>query len=577
MTTVREDSNVLGTKVEKLQEEYDGIPVFDGIVTVRTGVTGRLTGDASGRIVQDIATDLPDVVASLSDEETLQIAIRSEGDEIWRERIGDVSYKRTIYTDKNDKAHLANVVVYLVDSVKRPSYIIDLKSGEILAHWDALDTFTCGERTYKAYGGNIKMGKIKYGDLPYCLNLTIEGDICYLENQYVRIVDMGFSQNETIEETASFKCKNGYDDEVNDAYSPAVDAFFYGTIVGKMFEDWFDSQPLKDKIVIRVHYGQMYENAYWNGRNCTFGDGGSEVYPFTVLDIVGHEIGHGVTEFGSDLLYFDEAGGVNEAFSDILGEASEQYLSTADFMTGDEIMKYEPFMRDFAVPEKDNISISKTTHMYSEMDPHFSSGVFRRAFYVTVAQKGVPMRDATKVYLHANRNYWHHASTFYDCSCGVLKAAIDLGLSQTPFKRGFQDVEIEPCDVTDHIFGLANNITQPNVAVSSTVRPLFRFVPPEWAEDVIIETSASDGTPVNIAVQNGTWEEDEDGNGINIIEEGENSLRVMNVNIEFDLFIQLSSANDVASNVDVTAGYTCTGNYTGSQHFMYRYICFGDI
>ena len=576
MTTVREDSNVLGTKVEKLQEEYEGIPVFDGIVTVRTDVTGRLTGDASGRIVQDIAKDLPDVEASLSDEETLEIAIRAEGDEILRERIGDVSYKRTIYTDKNDKAHLANVVVYLVDSVKRPSYIIDLKSGEILVHWDALDTFTCGERTYKAYGGNLKMGKIKYGDLPYCLNLTIEGDICYLENQYVRIVDMGFSQNETIEETASFKCKNGYDDEVNDAYSPAVDAFFYGTIVGKMFEDWFDSQPLKDKIVIRVHYGQRFENAYWNGRNCTFGDGGAMSYPFTTLDVVGHEIGHGVTEFGSDLLYFDESGGVNEAFSDILGEASEQYLSVADFVTGDEILKYEPFMRDFAVPEKDNISISKTTHMYSDMDPHFSSGVFRRAFYVTVAQKGVPMRDATKVYLHANRNYWHHASTFYDCSCGVLKAAIDLGLSLTPFKRGFQDVEIEPCDVTDHIFGLANNITQPNVAVSSTVRPLFRFVPPEWAEDVIIETSASDGTPVNIAVQNGAWEEDEDGNGVNIIEEGENSLRVTNVYIYLDLFIQLSSDNDVTSNVDVTAEYICADNYSGDNFWMYRYVCFGE-
>ena len=577
MKTVREDTNVLGTKVEKLQEEYDGVPVFDGIVTVRTDANGRLTGDASGRIVQDIAADVPDVEPLLSDEETLEIAISAEGDEIWRDRIGDVTYRRTIYTDKNNKAHLANIVVYLVDSIKRPSYIIDLKSGEILAHWDALDTFTCGERSYKAYGGNVKMGKIKYGDIPFCLNMTIDGDRCYLENQYVRIVDMGFSENETIEETASFKCKNGYDDEVNEAYSPAIDAFFYGTIVGKMFEDWFDSQPLKDKIVIRVHYGSMYENAYWNGNNCTFGDGGYSIYPFTVLDIVGHEIGHGVTEFGSDLLYFGDAGGVNEAFSDILGEASEQYLNGADFKTGDEVMKFEPFMRDFAVPERDNISISKATDMRSEMDPHFSSGVFRRAFYVTVVQKGMPIRDATQVYLHANRNYWHHASTFYDCSCGVLKAAIDLGFSQTPFKRGFKDVEIEPCDVTEHIFGLANNITQPEVAVSSTVRPLFRFVPPTWAEDVIIETASADGMPINITVQNGTWEEDDDGNAINIIEEGEDSVRVFDVDTESVLFIQLSTESDVRNSVDVTAGYTCQSNYTGDYNEMYRYICFGEI
>ena len=109
-----------------------------------------------------------------------------------------------IYTDKTNKAHLANAVVYLIYSLKIPSYVIDLKSGEILAHWDALDTWSCGQRNYKAYGGNEKMGKIKYGNMPFCLNMTVDGDLCYLENEYVRIVDMKFSDNVTLQETASF-------------------------------------------------------------------------------------------------------------------------------------------------------------------------------------------------------------------------------------------------------------------------------------------------------------------------------------------------------------------------------------
>ena len=582
MTAVREDTNAIGTKIEKLQEEYEGIPVFDGIVTVRTDISGRLTGDASGRIVQDIAEDLPDVQRRLTNEETLEIAIRSEGDEDKRDRIGDVTYKEIIYTDKKNKAHLANTVVYLIDSVKRPSYIIDLKSGEILAHWDAFNTWSCGQRNYKAYGGNKKMGKIKYGDMPFCLNMTVEGETCYLENQYVRIVDMKFSENETIEETASFKCKNGYDDEVNGGYSPAADAFFFGTVVGKMFEDWFDGQPFSDKIVIRVHFGELFSNAYWNGNNCTFGDGDYDIYPFTVLDIVGHEIGHGVTEFGSDLLYFDEAGGVNEAFSDILGEASEQYLAEADFLTGDDVMKNVPFMRSFSDPKLDyhNMSISKATEMYEGLDPHFSSGVFRRAFYVTVKQKGFPLKDAARVYVHANRNYWHHGSTFFDCSCGVLKAAIDLGFSQTPFKRGFQDVEIEPCDVTSHIFGLANNITQPDVEISSWVRPLFRFKPTPWTENVIIEATSTDNSSVQIAVQNGTWEEDEGGNGVNIIAEGDNLLMVTDIDVDHELFIQLSSDGNFTTRVDVTAGYTCSSTYNATDMMMddmYRYICYGEV
>ena len=190
-------------------------------------------------------------------------------------------------------------------------------------------------------------------------------------------------------------------------------------------------------------------------------------------------------------------------------------------------MKNAPFLRSFSDPKLDyyNMSISKATEMYKGLDVHFSSGVFRRAFYVTVKQKGFSLKDATRVYMHANRNYWHHGSTFFDCSCGVLRAAIDLGFSQTPFKRGFQDVQIEPCDVTSHIFGLANNITQPDVEVSSWMRPLFRFKPTPWTENVIIEATSTDNSSVHITVQNGTWEEDDNGNGVNIIAKGDNYRR----------------------------------------------------
>ena len=221
MATVRKYSNALGTKIVKLQEEYEGIQVFDGVVTIREDANGRPTGDASGRLVQEIAEDLPDVQARLTDEETLDVAIHSEGDQNNRERIGDVSYKKIIYVDKLHKAHLANYVIYLIDSEKRPSYMIDLKSGEVLAHWNALDTFMCGsmvnftcgaKKLYRGSGGNKKMGRFIYGAIPYCLNMTIEGDTCYLENQYVRVVDMRNTKDENIVETASYNCMSGYDD-----------------------------------------------------------------------------------------------------------------------------------------------------------------------------------------------------------------------------------------------------------------------------------------------------------------------------------------------------------------------------
>ena len=567
MVTVREDPSALGTKVLKLQEKYEGIQVFDGVVTIRRDALGRPTGYASGRLVQDIAEDLPDVIARLTDEETLEIAIRSEGDQNKRERMGDVSYKKMIYIDEQNKAHLANFVVYLIDSQKRPSYIIDLKSGKVLTHWNALDTFrctsgghmnfTCGaERTYRAFGGNTKMGRIVYGATPHCLNMTIVGDRCYLENKYVRVVDMGKTEDESIQETASFNCLSDYGDRVNQAYSPAMDAFFYGTLVGKMFEDWFESEALESgQIVLRVHWGNLYGNAYWNGANTTFGDGDNDIYPLTTLDIVAHEVGHGVTEFGSGLKYVDEPGGINEAFSDILGEAAEDYFKESDFFIGVEIMKYEPYLRSFESPEVDGESIRNASDMLPGMDPHFSSGVFRRAFYVTVKMEGFPIRDAAKVYLHANRIYWHPSGTFYDCSCGVLKAAIDLGFSQTPFKRGFSDVGIEPCDAMDHIVTLRSNETQPGVQVSSVVRPIFHVATGWWMDKIFVEAVSSDNTPINIAAQPGEWLEEEAGNNTSIVE-CVGTLWVNRTAFQNGMYFQLSSETNVTSLVEVTAGYT---------------------
>ena len=564
MTTVRKDPNALGTKIVKLQEEYEGIQVFDGVVTIREDANGRPTGDASGRLVQDIAEDLPDVQVRLTDEETLEVAIIAEGDQNIRERIGDVSYKKIIYVDKLHKAHLANYVIYLIDSEKRPSYMIDLKSGEVLAHWNALDTFTCGgavnftcgeEVAYRGSGGNKKMGRIVYGAIPYCLNMTIEGDTCYLENQYVRIVDARQTEDESIVETASYNCMSGYDDRVNEAYSPVLDAFFYGTLVGKMFEEWFESEAFETgKIVLRVHWGHQYANAFWNGANTTFGDGDYEYYPFTTLDIVGHEVAHGVTEFGSGLVYYDESGGVNEAFSDIIGETVEAFFAESDFITGVEVMKVDPYIRTFESPEDDGYSIRFASNMTAGMNPHWSSGVFRRAFYVTVKVEGFPIKDAATVYLLANRYYWHPSGTFYDCSCGVLKAAIDLGYNQTAFKRGFSDVGIEPCDVTDHIFTLPANETQPNVKVSSSVRPVFRIERGWWTDQLFVEAIAHDSTPITIVAQAGEWSEDVTGNSI--VYTGDGTLWVDAWDFDNGMYFQLRSDFNHTTLVNLTAGYT---------------------
>lgn len=75
-----------------------------------------------------------------------------------------------------------------------------------------------------------------------------------------------------------------------------------------------------------VHYGVDYVNAFWDGTRMTYGDGNGAPYsPLTSLDIAGHEITHGLTNFTANLIYDAEPGALNESFSDIFGTAIENY------------------------------------------------------------------------------------------------------------------------------------------------------------------------------------------------------------------------------------------------------------
>lgn len=81
-----------------------------------------------------------------------------------------------------------------------------------------------------------------------------------------------------------------------------------------------------------VHYGINYVNAYWDGTRMTYGDGNGAPYtPLTSIDIAGHEITHGLTNFTANLIYYGESGALNESFSDIFGTAIENYSRPADW------------------------------------------------------------------------------------------------------------------------------------------------------------------------------------------------------------------------------------------------------
>jgi Zn-dependent metalloprotease len=93
-----------------------------------------------------------------------------------------------------------------------------------------------------------------------------------------------------------------------------------------------------------VHYGQEYDNAFWDGERMVFGDGDGEVFTrFTAsISVIGHELGHGVTQFTAALDYQGQAGALNESVSDVFGALVEQHdrkqdAASASWLVGAEL------------------------------------------------------------------------------------------------------------------------------------------------------------------------------------------------------------------------------------------------
>lgn len=90
-----------------------------------------------------------------------------------------------------------------------------------------------------------------------------------------------------------------------------------------------------------VHYRQNFNNAFWNGQQMVYGDGDGQIFNrFTKsLDVIGHELTHGVTQFTAGLIYQNQSGALNEHMSDVFGSLVKQYFKKqtakqADWLIG---------------------------------------------------------------------------------------------------------------------------------------------------------------------------------------------------------------------------------------------------
>jgi pseudolysin/vibriolysin len=427
----------------RYQQTFRGLPVFGEHVIVSEDDRGNLR-TLFGRKVNGLERDLTKSAVKLQPGDALALAkSASLGSRIGFMHTREEKNALSVYLGEDGRAYRAYVVDFVADtqgggSPTRPTVIVDADNGKILKQWDNLQHAQVGTGP----GGNFKIGYYEYGYHYGYLDVTQPYPwLCLMENANVKTVNLnnGYSGSSPF----AYSCPHNTYQFVNGAYSPLNDAHYFGSVVYAMYQNWMGVAPLNFQLTMRVHYGSGYENAFWDGSSMTFGDGYSYFYPLVSLDVSAHEVSHGFTEQNSGLLYYGQSGGINEAFSDISGEAAESYMrGYNDWYVGYDITKQTTALRYMYNPPLDGASIGHASGYYNGMGVHYSSGVYNKAFYLLANTAGWNTQKAFQVFAHANRWYWNPSSDFNNGACGVQYAAMDYGYSYADVINAFAAVGV---------------------------------------------------------------------------------------------------------------------------------------
>ena len=489
----RQTSN--GVKNTRYLQTFRGIPVFGESVVVSEDTAGNVR-TLFGQKVTDLASQIPAGRVRLNASAALSIGKSAGlGNRVGFMRTSNESSKLMIYVDDAGRATKAYVVSYFADTANngsptRPTVIVDANTGAVLKKFENLQHALVGTGP----GGNTKTGQYEWGSggkYSY-MDVTQSGTTCTMNNASVKAVNLNGSTG-TSTTAYSYTCPRNTYKTINGGYSPINDAFKFGGFITGMYPAYTGYNALSFQLIMRVHYSSNYENAFWNGSNMSFGDGASTFYPLVSADVAGHEVSHGFTEQHSNLTYSGQSGGMNEAFSDMGGEATENYWKgSADYLVGAEIFKGTGALRYMCNPTQDGASIDNAANYTSSLDVHYSSGVYNKAFCTLAKTAGWGIPKAFQVFARANAAYWTASSTFNQGACGVETAATDLGYTKADVTAAFTAVGVSCSGGSGGTGTVVQNITLPSVATGG-VSSTYSYTIPSGTTKLVVAISGGTG------------------------------------------------------------------------------------
>lgn len=220
-----------------------------------------------------------------------------------------------------------------------------------------------------------------------------------------------------------------------------------------------------------VHYGRKYDNAFWNGRRMVFGDGDGRIFErFTkAIDVIGHELTHGVTQYEAKLAYANQPGALNESFSDVFGSLVKQRTRREDVRAADWLIGAGLFAASIRGKALRSLQAPGTAYDDPRLgrDPqpahmrdydrttddnggvHINSGIPNHAFYLAAMDiGGFAWEKSGRVWYLALADQLSRMANFSDGAAATVAAAMDLfgrgSLEAQAVERAWKAVGVEP-------------------------------------------------------------------------------------------------------------------------------------
>lgn len=504
--TVNQDRS--GMKHEKMQQYYNGIKVEFGTLIVHS--KNNKVKSINGEVYNGLGVNLSPALSPLEafNKATTHIAAEeylwSNASEAAALNYSKPTGELVLLPEMDTYSGLVNLAykfdIYATKPVSRGEVYVDAQNGDILFYNKIIKHYHNEGREILNNPANLvtveatasEMFVVGSANTRYSglrdIETRLETTGVYTLNDDSRSVFTRNAQNipfgggyinnfAEFTDTDNIWSLPGLDDAALDAHWGAMQSYDYW--IGVHGRDGIDGNGFSMRSYVHVNNpngGGSWVNAAWNGSVMSYGDGGGAFQPLTCIDIVAHEIGHGVTQFANNLVYARESGALNEGYSDLWGAAIEYYAkgngndlnpNAETWQIGEEIVSNGIGIRSmsnpntFGDPDTYLGANWRTTTTAGCASPnqsndwcgvHSNSGVLNHWFYLLVQGgsgtndvfdvfnvTGIGMVKAEEIAYLVLRDYLTPNSTFLDTRNAAIEVALNLYGSNSPEVIATQD------------------------------------------------------------------------------------------------------------------------------------------